>query len=247
MAAAHFRPEPPGRVWPRRLPRSMVPTVPRLLSGGGGRSREELGGGGGGGGLPCPARALPAPLAAAASVSVMELEVPEEAEGSAVAGAGAITPEAGAGGPDAAGGNVPRGAPPGGVPPGCAPSPPRSSSLWFLPAPPPGYNVGRSSCPPPPPPTPEWFRPPGDVGGGRYLRVLGLYPHTRTDPRGNGAPCCGARGGPRRRHRPRLRLSAAPWFVNALRIGFGCASAGPWGCPRPEPLRSAERCGRAAV
>ncbi|OXB59964.1 hypothetical protein ASZ78_008100, partial [Callipepla squamata] len=34
----------------------------------------------------------------------MELEVPEEAEGSAVAGAGAITPEAGAGGPDAAGG-----------------------------------------------------------------------------------------------------------------------------------------------
>uniref|UniRef100_A0A8C9EIJ0 Phosphatidylinositol-4-phosphate 5-kinase type 1 gamma n=1 Tax=Pavo cristatus TaxID=9049 RepID=A0A8C9EIJ0_PAVCR len=47
----------------------------------------------------------------------MELEVPEEAEGSAVAGAGAITPEAGAGGPDAAGGNVPRG-----VPPGCGPS-----------------------------------------------------------------------------------------------------------------------------
>ncbi|KAM9369035.1 phosphatidylinositol 4-phosphate 5-kinase type-1 gamma [Phaethornis superciliosus] len=34
----------------------------------------------------------------------MELEVPEEAEGSAVAGAGAITPEAGVGGPDAAGG-----------------------------------------------------------------------------------------------------------------------------------------------
>ncbi|KAM6396061.1 phosphatidylinositol 4-phosphate 5-kinase type-1 gamma isoform 2-T2 [Rhynochetos jubatus] len=34
----------------------------------------------------------------------MELEVPEEAEGSAVAGAGAITPEAGVGGLDAAGG-----------------------------------------------------------------------------------------------------------------------------------------------
>ncbi|XP_072213423.1 phosphatidylinositol 4-phosphate 5-kinase type-1 gamma isoform X2 [Excalfactoria chinensis] len=41
----------------------------------------------------------------------MELEVPEvpeEAEGSAVAGAGAITPEAGAGGPDAAGGLAPK-------------------------------------------------------------------------------------------------------------------------------------------
>ncbi|XP_021234277.1 phosphatidylinositol 4-phosphate 5-kinase type-1 gamma [Numida meleagris] len=49
-------------------------------------------------------RALPAPLAAAA----MELEVPEEAEGPAVAGAGAITPEAGAGGPDAAGGLAPK-------------------------------------------------------------------------------------------------------------------------------------------
>ncbi|KAM6235859.1 phosphatidylinositol 4-phosphate 5-kinase type-1 gamma isoform 1-T1 [Porphyrio hochstetteri] len=34
----------------------------------------------------------------------MELEAPEEAEGSAVAGAGAVTPEAGVGGPDAAGG-----------------------------------------------------------------------------------------------------------------------------------------------
>ncbi|KAM9254756.1 phosphatidylinositol 4-phosphate 5-kinase type-1 gamma isoform 1-T1 [Cariama cristata] len=38
----------------------------------------------------------------------MELEVPEEAEGSAVAGAGAITPEAGVGGLDAAGGLVPK-------------------------------------------------------------------------------------------------------------------------------------------
>ncbi|KAM6041867.1 phosphatidylinositol 4-phosphate 5-kinase type-1 gamma isoform 5-T7 [Chlamydotis macqueenii] len=38
----------------------------------------------------------------------MELEVPEEAEGSAVAGAGAITPEAGVGGPDAAGGLAPK-------------------------------------------------------------------------------------------------------------------------------------------
>ncbi|XP_065603450.1 phosphatidylinositol 4-phosphate 5-kinase type-1 gamma isoform X3 [Cyrtonyx montezumae] len=38
----------------------------------------------------------------------MELEVPEEEEGSAVAGAGAITPEAGAGGPDAAGGLAPK-------------------------------------------------------------------------------------------------------------------------------------------
>ncbi|XP_052558179.1 phosphatidylinositol 4-phosphate 5-kinase type-1 gamma isoform X1 [Tympanuchus pallidicinctus] len=38
----------------------------------------------------------------------MELEVPEEAEGSAVAGAGAITPEAGAGEPDAAGGLAPK-------------------------------------------------------------------------------------------------------------------------------------------
>ncbi|XP_065508309.1 phosphatidylinositol 4-phosphate 5-kinase type-1 gamma isoform X2 [Caloenas nicobarica] len=38
----------------------------------------------------------------------MELEVPEEAEGSAVAGAGAITPEAGVGGLDAAGGLAPR-------------------------------------------------------------------------------------------------------------------------------------------
>ncbi|XP_040984087.1 phosphatidylinositol 4-phosphate 5-kinase type-1 gamma isoform X6 [Aquila chrysaetos chrysaetos] len=38
----------------------------------------------------------------------MELEVPEEAEGSAVAGAGAITPEAGVGGLDAAGGLAPK-------------------------------------------------------------------------------------------------------------------------------------------
>lgn len=69
-------------------------------------------GGGGGGGLgpgpapapglpracPCPGPALPA--------AAMELEAPEEAEGSAVAGAGAITPEAGVGGLDAAGGNA---------------------------------------------------------------------------------------------------------------------------------------------
>ncbi|XP_075632406.1 phosphatidylinositol 4-phosphate 5-kinase type-1 gamma isoform X2 [Balearica regulorum gibbericeps] len=38
----------------------------------------------------------------------MELEAPEEAEGSAVAGAGAITPEAGVGGLDAAGGLAPK-------------------------------------------------------------------------------------------------------------------------------------------
>ncbi|XP_027560943.1 phosphatidylinositol 4-phosphate 5-kinase type-1 gamma isoform X7 [Neopelma chrysocephalum] len=38
----------------------------------------------------------------------MELEVPEEVEGSAAAGAGAITPEAGAGGPDASGGQAPK-------------------------------------------------------------------------------------------------------------------------------------------
>ncbi|KAM6369433.1 phosphatidylinositol 4-phosphate 5-kinase type-1 gamma isoform 2-T3 [Pluvialis apricaria] len=38
----------------------------------------------------------------------MELEVPEEAEGSAVAGAGAISPEAGVGGLDAAGGLAPK-------------------------------------------------------------------------------------------------------------------------------------------
>ncbi|XP_074665043.1 phosphatidylinositol 4-phosphate 5-kinase type-1 gamma isoform X5 [Strix aluco] len=79
----------------------MVPAVPSLLSGGG-RSREERGGGGGRGPgpvVPCPGPVLPAALAAA-----MELEVPEEAEGSAVAGAGAITPEAGVGALDAAGG-----------------------------------------------------------------------------------------------------------------------------------------------
>lgn len=51
----------------------------------------------------CPAPGLPCPALPAAA---MELEVPEEAEGSAVAGAGAITPEAGVGGLDAAGGNV---------------------------------------------------------------------------------------------------------------------------------------------
>lgn len=51
-------------------------------------------------GLFRPGPALPAAFAAA-----MELEVPEEAEGSAVAGAGAMSPEAGVGGLDAAGGN----------------------------------------------------------------------------------------------------------------------------------------------
>ncbi|XP_074784317.1 phosphatidylinositol 4-phosphate 5-kinase type-1 gamma [Athene noctua] len=83
----------------------MVPAVPSLLSGGG-QSREERGGGGGRGpgpAVPCPGPVLPAALAAA-----MELEVPEEAEGSAVAGAGAITPEAGVGALDAAGGLAPK-------------------------------------------------------------------------------------------------------------------------------------------
>ncbi|KAM6039934.1 phosphatidylinositol 4-phosphate 5-kinase type-1 gamma isoform 5-T5 [Theristicus caerulescens] len=56
-----------------------------------------------GAGLSCPGPALPAAFAAA-----MELEVPEEAEGSAVAGAGAISPEAGVGGLDAAGGLAPK-------------------------------------------------------------------------------------------------------------------------------------------
>ncbi|KAK2542125.1 hypothetical protein Q9966_003941 [Columba livia] len=56
-----------------------------------------------GAGLSCPGPALPAAFAVA-----MELEVPEDAEGSAVAGAGAITPEAGVGGLDAAGGLAPK-------------------------------------------------------------------------------------------------------------------------------------------
>lgn len=129
--------------------------------------------------------------------------------------------------------------------PRAVPPPPPFQLVVVPPSTAPGVQRGPLQLPPPPP---RMVPPSGGCwGGGRYLRVLGLYPHTRTDPRGNGAPCCGTRGGPRRRHRPRLRLSAAPWFVNALRIGFGCASAGPWGCPRPEPLRSAERCGRAAV
>ncbi|XP_071584231.1 phosphatidylinositol 4-phosphate 5-kinase type-1 gamma isoform X5 [Heliangelus exortis] len=78
----------------------MVPAVPSLLSGGG-RSREERSGGGSGCG---PGLGTPVPSLPVALVSAMELEVPEEVESSAVAGAGAITPEAGVGGPDAAGG-----------------------------------------------------------------------------------------------------------------------------------------------
>ncbi|XP_052658548.1 phosphatidylinositol 4-phosphate 5-kinase type-1 gamma isoform X5 [Harpia harpyja] len=56
----------------------------------------------------CPAPGLPCPALPAAFAAAMELEVPEEAEGSAVAGAGAITPEAGVGGLDAAGGLAPK-------------------------------------------------------------------------------------------------------------------------------------------
>lgn len=171
-------------------------------------------------------RALPAPLAAAA----MELEVPEEAEGSAVAGAGAITPEAGAGEPDAAGGNVvtsPRGAPP-----GCVPPSPPSSVSWFLSAPPSGFGVGRSRCPPP--------SPNGSALWGMWVGAP--YPHTRTEPVVLRLRAGGARGGPRR---PELHLSAALWFVRGLKTGFGCA--GPGGCPLPELLRGTERCGLRSV